>query len=72
VDEGHDRPPISAVTRGSMLDAEMYPHLDLRLQIGICGAQRDGQEVLEVSFVRGGLMHRGHSNFLETQIQEPW
>ena len=43
------RPAISAVTRGSMLDAALFPEQDLRLNIGICGATRDGEEVLEVS-----------------------
>ena len=43
------RPAISAVTRGSMLDAALFPEQDLRLNIGICGATHDGEEVLEVS-----------------------
>ena len=46
--EAPSRPAISAVSRGSMLNAALFPDMDLRLHIGICGADRDGQEVLEV------------------------
>ena len=42
-------PAMTAVSRGSMLDAELYPDMDLRLEIGICGSSRGDEEVLEVS-----------------------
>ena len=49
------RPAISSVTRGSMLDAALFPEQDLRLNIGICGSARDGGEVLEVSSLCSGI-----------------
>ena len=42
-------PAVTAVSRGSMLDAELFPDMDLRLEIGICGSSRGDDEVLEVS-----------------------
>lgn len=38
----------AAVTRGSMLDPAAFPDQDLRPHICIVGAERDGQQVLEV------------------------
>ena len=43
-----DRPAICGVTtRGGLIDPEDFPEQDLRLHIGICGAEIDGEPVLE-------------------------
>ena len=65
-----DRPAICGVTtRGGLIDPKDFPEQDLRLHIGICGAEINGEPVLEA-----GLFDRhftsascimGHTNRLE-------
>ena len=50
LEDRRERPTIcAATTRGDLVDSASFPDQDLRLHIGICGAEIGDEPVLEVS-----------------------
>lgn len=55
-EEGSGDESAAPQTRGARLNARLFPGVDLRLNIGICSALRNDEEVLEAGLAAGNSL----------------
>lgn len=58
-------------TRGAILNHHLYQDLDLRLHIGICSKEVDGEDVLQVACLLQQMIGSRHSSDLSQSCSLP-